>query len=1307
MDGNDMTDIPRLIEHAFPLKQTSLDSVHEKNVRHGHISTLHIWPARRPLAACRAALIATLLPDPSTKPKPEGMSDDEWHKEIVRQRQALCEKVGGKVVKKIEKKKMPNGQIVEREKEVTEGGILHWGRETENKDALDWFRQEIRNAYDGRPPKVLDPFAGGGAIPLEAMRLGCEATAVDINPVAWFILKCTLEYPQKLAGKAHPLPDFILADEDFMEAFYKAHSHLVGRTKKTNKQIEKEKKQPGFWDKPDSGRSPKADLAWHVRAWGRWVLDHARQELARFYPTYADFEPLDKIIPKPYEKKPMRLVPLQEDGTPNIDALNAEFSREYLNDKRNPRWVAKPTIAYLWARKVTCKNCRAVVPLLKTRWLCKKDKKRVLLTMRVVEQTVEQTMAGKVMVGQAMVGQAMVGQASVPVINNNQKPFKIYQRKLPHWRLQGATYFLTWRLHKSQAGLKPEERELVVSAIRHFEGSRYRLLAYVVMDDHVHVLFEVLAGYNLSEITHSWKSFTANQLQRQHERKGVVWQDESFDRIVRDDSEFIEKAEYIQNNPRKRWPDITEYTWLGFPQWQQEVTGRGVCPEMTGRDACPTKNKVVFGVETNVPIKGGNAAQRREHDKRIGAGTMSRSGAKCPCCGAIMTMEDIRLEGQSGRLGAVNTAVVVDGRHGKEYRLPTEGELFMTGTEACPTIEKEIKRVFAQIPFGLPEEPTPKSGSGASRAFSVDGYGFDQWGKLFTPRQLLSLGTFVKWTRSANEELTKQKYPSEWRKGVTGCLAVQIDKVADYNSMVCVWHISGEKIGHTFTRFALPITWDFTELAVTNDVGGAYSAQLDWLSRFVEHALGTGTNTERPVVQNQSAIVAMEGNYDAVVTDPPYYDAIPYSDLMDFFYVWLRRTLSGLSSELESAFKEPLSPKWDHDKNDGELIDDASRHGGDKAKSKAIYEDGMARVFQACNNVLKPEGKLVVVFANKQPDAWETLVSALIRAGFVVNGSWPIQTEMSTRMRAKSSAALASSVWLVCKKRPATARPGWDNQVLEDMRRNIRERLREFWDAGIRGPDFVWAATGPAMEAFSKHPVVRKANEAGPMTVSEFLTHVRRMVVDFVVGRVLSGDGGEMPGTEAWPTDRLDEPTAYYLLHRHDFGMDEAAAGACILYAISCGISDKELAGTWNLIGFTKGKSVEDNGEVQDNADAGIDPDADAESGSKVKLKTWVQRKGRSLGFEAPGGRPIPLIDRVHCLMHLWKSGDLYKVDEYLDDNALRRQELFKRLLQSLIELSPAGSEERSLLESLSNHIQSRGAVNDRQMNLALQVNTE
>src|SRR5438270_3489255 len=148
-----MNEEQRLIEVAFPLKQASLDSVHEKNVRHGHISTLNIWPARRPQAASRAALIATLLPDPGN----------------AAERKEMLERLGGRLITKVKKKKLPDGRVEEQVSEETEGGILHWGRE--NSADLNWFREKIREAYGGRAPRVLDPFAGGGAIPLEAMRL--------------------------------------------------------------------------------------------------------------------------------------------------------------------------------------------------------------------------------------------------------------------------------------------------------------------------------------------------------------------------------------------------------------------------------------------------------------------------------------------------------------------------------------------------------------------------------------------------------------------------------------------------------------------------------------------------------------------------------------------------------------------------------------------------------------------------------------------------------------------------------------------------------------------------------------------------------------------------------------------------------------------------------------------------------------------------------------------------------------------------------------------------------------------------------
>jgi adenine-specific DNA methylase len=261
-------DQSRLIEIAFPLKQASMDSVHEKNVRHGHISTLHIWPARRPLAACRAALIATLLPDPE---------DDEERKHIL-------EKLGGRIVEKPKRRRRPGGGYIEEMVEETEGGILHWGREA--GPDLDRFRQKIYEAFGGRSPKVLDPFAGGGAIPLEAMRLGCEVTAVDINPVAWFILKCTLEYPQNTAGQTLPLPTFILKDRDFMESYYKARGLKGVCLREELKKLDpSDNPMPQLPGMETPGSTIEANLAWHVRAWGRWIFREARRELASFYPT--------------------------------------------------------------------------------------------------------------------------------------------------------------------------------------------------------------------------------------------------------------------------------------------------------------------------------------------------------------------------------------------------------------------------------------------------------------------------------------------------------------------------------------------------------------------------------------------------------------------------------------------------------------------------------------------------------------------------------------------------------------------------------------------------------------------------------------------------------------------------------------------------------------------------------------------------------------------------------------------------------------------------------------------------------------
>jgi adenine-specific DNA methylase len=978
---------------------------------------LHIWPARRPLAACRAALIATLLPDPGDRAA----------------REELKRRIGGVVVERTKKK---NGkQQVVRE---TEGGILHWGRE--NGPDLEFFRQEICKAYGGRAPRVLDPFAGGGAIPLEAMRLGCEATAVDINPVAWMLLRCTLEYPQRLAGQVRPLPRFVLDDKEFLTEYLHSTAKPAkkGKGKLAPGQLARKLKElsTGLFG------PPAVDLAWHVRAWGLWVLGRARAELERFYPVVDE----------------------------------------------------KPTVAYLWARTVRCTACGAEVPLLKTRWLCKKKggEKRVLLTME----------------------------------------------------------------------------------------------------------------------------------------------------------------------PR--------------------TDGKGV----------------VFGVRNDVPVGKGGRKQRTEHDRQLGSGTMSKSSVRCaiPECGVSMDTEYIRLEGQARptRLGRVLTAVVVDGPGGKGYRPPTEEE-----RRLAEVAEPELQALFAEVPFVAPGEPVPQGASraGGGSPFTVYLYGLTRWRDLFTSRQLFALGTLVKSTRAARVAMQEGGYPGDWAEAISGYLALMLDRLANQSCNLARWNLGGENIEGVFARFALPMVWDFVEVNPLASTSGGYTGALEWVGLVVEHLRKAAVGMPDPKALRQSAIVPVRDAADVIITDPPYYDAIPYSDLMDFFLVWMRRTLRGLSPALDEAFEAPLGPKWDHARNDGELIDDASRFENDAARSKAAYEDGMCRAFRACCQALRPDGRLVVVFANKTPDAWEALVSAMIRAGFVVDGSWPIQTERAARVRSLGSAALASSVWLVCRKRPATARPGFDNVVLEEMRRNINDRLRTYWDAGIRGPDFIWAATGPALEAFSKHPAVKKADRQNElMTVSDFLREVRRIVADFVVGRVLHEQGDRSTG--------LDDLTTYYLLHRHAFGLADVPVGASILYAVSCNLRDSDLADRFDLLAASGGTAEEEEEEEEgeEGEEEEADEAADSGSKSKVRLKRWKQRTRRSLGAGADG-KPAALIDQVHKLMQLWDHGEQLNVNDYLEEHHLRRNPLFQQVLQALIELArrPAAEggggddSEVTLLERLLNHVRSLG----------------
>jgi adenine-specific DNA methylase len=887
----------RLIEEAFPLKKVSEDAKHEKNVRHGHISTLHIWPARRPLAACRAAIIAALLPDPGDP----------------QERENLCRRIAN---------------------------ITHWG--TENGPDLEFFRQEIRKAYSGRAPRVLDMFAGGGAIPLEAMRLGCEVTAIDYNPVAWFILKCTLEYPQRLAGEKWPLPKSQVPDSQPKSRQLALRGVELGES--------------------------QGDLAAHVRWWGNWVLERARQELAPYYPT-----------------------------------VNGQ-----------------PTVAYLWARTIPCPDpaCGAEVPLLETLWLCKKkDKRRAL-------------------------------------------------------------------------------------------------------------------------------------------------------RLV---------------------PD-------------------------------PKNHRVNFEVWTPGP------------KDEVPPGTMAGAKSTCPCCGVQLPKDYIKRCAKEGKLGAQATVVVVDTPKGKEYRLPTAAEL-----KAAGDAKIALPAASLQIPYGLPDEPLPGP---ETLGFRVPLYGFKTWADLFTPRQLLALTTFVIWARAAREEIRKLGYPREWAEILGAYLALMVDKLADRNSQQCIWiSTNAEKAAGTFGRFALPIIWDFVEIFPWSESAGGVPGSLEHIVEFLDHATRAVVADTSCTVQRHDAAQAPEGMaevIDAVVTDPPYYDAIPYADISDFFYVWLRRTVG---DQYLDTFRETLTPKRN------ELVQHSGRFGGNSDAARKFYEDGMATAFKNACDALAPDGRMVIVFAHKDPNAWETLTSAIIRSGFAVTASWPLDTERVGRVRAQKSAALASSIWLVCRKRPVDAGTGRYAQVKRQMQERISERLRYFWDQGISGPNFVWAAVGPALESYSQYREVRRM-DGSPFTVSEFLREVRRQVTDFALSRILGGAS----------TEGLDEWTRYYLLHRQNFGPGPAPVGECILLAQGYGLDLNELR---SQRGFLQ-----------------------TATGSNLQLLDFTERNRPDLGEPHPSGS-LPMIDALHRLMRLWAAGEIDKVTAYTAQHGLGQNDLFWRVAQAVLEMAAPKSKERTLLEAL------------------------
>jgi adenine-specific DNA methylase len=645
-----------------------------------------------------------------------------------------------------------------------------------------------------------------------------------------------------------------------------------------------------------------------------------------------------------------------------------------------------------------------------------------------------------------------------------------------------------------------------------------------------------------------------------------------------------------------------------------------------------------------------NRAARRVDVEIVGAdghppdfdpeeGTVARARVRCPVCGGIIDDDTTRRLFREGKASQRMMAVVLHHpkRKGKTYRLPTGRDL-ATYRAAEAALEKkcaQLREAWGIEP--VPDEPTPKGGGpGAERAFSVYKYGLTRWGDLFNPRQKLALITFADKVRQAHAHLLAQGAEPDFAKAVATYLALALDMMAVSCNSSCRWESTRELIADVFSRQALPMLWDYVELNPFSGGSGSWEKVFEYVSGVLAHLTRIPPANPQPASPTiahgtATALPWPENFFDAVLTDPPYYDNVPYSDLSDFFYVWLKRTLGDLYPDV---FATPLTPKSE------EMVADASKAGG-MENAMRRFEQMLTQAFSEIRRVLKPDGVAVIVFAHKTTAAWETVINALLDAGLYMTASWPIHTEMQARLRAQESAALASSIYMVCRKR-TTDQTGEFGKVRREIEERIGRRLAQFWDEGIRGADFFMSAIGPAVEVFGKYQRVEKLS-GELVTVAELLEYVRKVVSEFALKRILQS--AQLGG--------LDAPTRFYLLYRWTYNHARVPFDEVRKLAQGIGV---ELATLWG-----EGGLVEKQKEY-------------------IRLPLPLER-ARSRNF-AGKTRFDTLIDAMHYAVWLWEQNEPKRLKEHLGltygDN-----EVFWQVAQAIAEVLPDGDKEKQLLQGL------------------------
>jgi putative DNA methylase len=506
--------------------------------------------------------------------------------------------------------------------------------------------------------------------------------------------------------------------------------------------------------------------------------------------------------------------------------------------------------------------------------------------------------------------------------------------------------------------------------------------------------------------------------------------------------------------------------------------------------------------------------------------TVNRQGARCIVCESPVPFDYVRAEGRAKRMSAQLMAIVAEGQNARTYQPPSE---------------EHVRVAKSARPGWAPDTDLPVQALG----FRVQAYGMTQHRDLFTPRQLVALTTFSDLVRDARTRVHRDAVvagvpddPTPLCAGGTGAsayadavatyLAFAVSKMADRGSTICTWFTGRDSTRNTFARQAIPMTWDYAELNTLLAGTGSFLGAVGWTAESVE-GLAIG-----PAGRARQLDAQLDWNMPSrplVSTDPPYYDNIGYADLSDFFYVWLRRSLGEVYPDLFGTLVTPKS---------AELVATPFRFGGSKADADEHFEQGLGMAFDRIRQSAHIDYPVTVYYAFKQAETedggdgpgtvastgWETMLDALLRSGFSIDGTWPMRSELSNRMIASGTNALASSIVLVCRPRDTSAGITTRRDFVACLKTELPEALRTLQHGNIAPVDLAQASIGPGMAVFSRYSKVLEP-DGSPMRVRTALA-----LINQALDEILAEQEGEFDADTRWAI-------AWY----EQFGLKEAEYG--------------------------------------------------------------------------------------------------------------------------------------------------------------------